>query len=250
MNVYRFLISISLLGVILSTPAESKESSQPNIVFIMADDMGYGNLGCYGQALIETPNIDQLATQGIRFTQAYAGSTVCAPSRGILLTGLHNGHAPVRDNIPHYQTYLQNHDITIAEVLKQAGYRCGGIGKWSLGDPGTEGRPTNQGFDGWLGYLNQDHAHYNWDYGHCRARYDQAVRLGNWKGIRLRLESEIQLYNLDSDVQEKLNVADQHPAIVQRISEIMETAATPSDRYPIGEIYRGKPIWEATWDYE
>ena len=130
------------------------------MIFIMADDLGYGDLGCYGQTLIKTRNIDRLAAEGIRFTQAYAGSMVCAPSRGILMTGLHNGHAPVRDNVPHYHTYLQDRDITLAEVLKQAGYYCEGIGKWSLGDPGTEGCPTNQGFDGWLGYLNQDHAHY------------------------------------------------------------------------------------------
>ena len=96
-------------------------SAQPNIIFIMADDLGYGDLGCYGQTLIQTPNIDRLAAQGMRFTQAYAGSTVCAPSRGILMTGLHNGHAPVRDNVPHFPSYLKDGDITIAELLKQGG---------------------------------------------------------------------------------------------------------------------------------
>ncbi|MHC4143482.1 MAG: arylsulfatase [Planctomycetota bacterium] len=454
-----------LLIVLLWTIAGSAEGKPPNIIFIMADDLGYGDLGCYGQTLIKTPNIDRLAAQGIRFTQAYAGSTVCAPSRGILMTGLHNGHAPVRDNVPHYQTYLRDQDITLAEVLKQAGYRCGGIGKWSLGDPSTEGRPTNQGFEGWLGYLNQDHAHYYypeylddgegrrelpgnsksrehyshdlmtewalrfiresqtqpfflyaaytvphfansaedrtqfpvisdapygdrnwtqaeknyaamvtlldtdvgrivelsrelkidkrtliivtsdngpwsgapmekfhcsgplrghkrtlyeggirvpfiahwpgvipanrishevitfwdmlptlaeiaraqvpenidglsvwkalkgqpleqahrylyWDYGHCRTRYDQAVRLGTWKGLRHGIENEIQLYNLESDVQERFDVADQHPAIVQKIAEIMQTAAVPSERYPIGKIYQGRPIWRSTWTHE
>jgi arylsulfatase A-like enzyme len=456
---------LSLLSLTPWPALAGSPQRKPNIIFIMADDLGYGELGCYGQTLIQTPNIDRLAAQGIRFTQAYAGSTVCAPSRGILMTGLHNGHAPVRDNVPHYPSYLRDGDITIAEVLKQADYRCGGIGKWSLGDPNTEGRPTNQGFDSWLGYLNQDHAHYYypeyldegegrrelpgnsrrkahyshdlmtewalqfiresqaqpfflyaaytiphyansaedqtqfpvpsdapyadrswtqaekncaamislldadvgrivkltqelkidkntlivftsdngpwsgavtdsfhssgslrgskrslyeggirvpfiaawpgvippnrlshdvisfwdmlptlaevagvpapkdidgisvwralkgkallqthpylyWDYGHCRARYDQAVRLGDWKGIRLGLASEIQLYKLQSDVQEELNVADQHPAIVQQIAEIMQTAATPSERYPIGKIYRGQPIWQPTWSQE
>ena len=149
-----------LLIVLLWIFAGAADGKPPNIIFVMADDLGYGDLGCYGQTLIKTPNIDRLAAQGIRCTQAYAGSTVCTPSRGILMTGLHNGHAPVRDNVPHYHTYLRDRDITLAEVLKQVGYCCGGIGKWSLGDPGTEGRPTNQGFDGWLGYLNQDHAHY------------------------------------------------------------------------------------------
>ncbi len=432
---------------------------RPNIIFIMADDLGYGDLGCYGQTLIGTPNIDRLAAEGLRFTQAYAGAPVCAPSRAVLMTGLHNGHAPARDNVPHYATYLQDRDVTVAEVLKQAGYRTGGVGKWSLGDAGTVGRATNQGFDMWLGYLNQDHAHYYfteylddgegrlelrgnsrsrkhyshdllteralqfiddcrnderpfflyvaytlphfssrdedpdglavpttepytdrdwderskkyaamigmldrdvgritrlvddnglsretliiftsdngahatvaprfntsgplrgfkrhltegglrvpfiarwpgtvsagqssdeviafqdmlptfaelagaaapeeidgvsivtalkggkldasreylyWDYGHCRARYDQAVRWKNWKGIRLGRRGKIQLYNLDTDISESKDVAEEHPDVVRRIAHLMATAATPSDRYPIGKIYQGKPLW-------
>ncbi|HPA46056.1 MAG TPA: arylsulfatase [bacterium] len=131
----------------------------PNIVFIMADDLGYGDLGCYGQEQILTPNIDRLATEGTRFTQCYSGSTVCAPSRCCLMTGLHNGHGRVRDNIPHY-VYLQPDDLTVAEVLKQAGYATGGVGKWSLGDPGYWGIPLYQGFDEWFGHLNQDQAHF------------------------------------------------------------------------------------------
>jgi arylsulfatase A-like enzyme len=98
--------------------------------------------------------------------------------------------------------------------------------------------------------LDQTHPYLYWDYGHCRSRYDQAVRLGTWKGIRHGMENEIQLYNLDSDVQEKFNVADQHPAIVKKIGEIMQTAAVHSERYPIGKIYQGKPIWRPTWTYE
>ena len=132
----------------------------PNFVLIVADDLGYGDLGCYGQKLIKTPRIDSLAEQGVRFTQAYAGGPVCASSRSVLMTGLHNGHTPARDNVPHYHTYLKEDDITVAERLKHAGYRTGGVGKWSLGDAGTVGRATNQGFDTWFGYLNQDHAHY------------------------------------------------------------------------------------------
>ena len=126
----------------------------------MADDLGYGDLGCYGQRLIQTPNIDRLAADGVRFTQAYSGGPVCTAARAVLMTGQHNGHTVARDNVPHYHTYLQDDDVTVAEVLKQSGYRCGGVGKWSLGDAGTVGRATNQGFDTWLGYLNQDHAHY------------------------------------------------------------------------------------------
>jgi arylsulfatase A-like enzyme len=446
-----------------SNAQEILENEKPNIIFIMVDDLGYGDLGCYGQQKIQTPNIDKLAAQGLRFTQAYAGGPVCTPSRCVLMTGLHNGHTAARDNIPHYRTYLQEDDTTVADVLKQVGYRCGGVGKWSLGDAGTVGSATNQGFDMWFGYLNQDHAHYYypeylddnyrvenqqeyglpgntqsrefyshdllteralqfmrdahdapfflyaaftlphfsapeedpdgltvpttdpysgkdwdekskkyasmvnmldrdvgrivrlvdelgladntlivftsdngghsviwkafdtngpfrgykrdvteggirvpfiarwpgkipegktsnemiafqdmmptfaefsgakapgkidgisvanaligkeqtekhpylyWDYGHCRERYDQAVRLGDWKGIRLGQGAEIQLYNLQSDVGEEKDVAADHPGIVGKIGEIMKNAYIPNDRYPIGEIYKGGPIWK------
>ncbi len=130
----------------------------PNIVFIMADDLGYGELGSYGQRYIRTPNLDGMATDGMRFTDAYAGCTVCAPSRSVLMTGLHMGHAPVRANtggVP-----LIEPDITVAETLKQYGYATGCFGKWGLGDIGTEGVPWNQGFDEFFGYLHQVHAHY------------------------------------------------------------------------------------------
>ncbi|QEF98196.1 Arylsulfatase [Stieleria maiorica] len=150
------------LGCVLtdSTFAQEQSDPPPNIVMIIADDLGYGDLGCYGQKLIATPNIDRLAEQGTRFTQAYAGGPVCTSSRSVLMTGLHGGHTPARDNVPHYPTYLDDHDQTVAEVLRGAGYRCGGVGKWSLGDAGTAGAATRQGFDQWVGYLNQDHAHY------------------------------------------------------------------------------------------
>ena len=449
-----------LMVCLLSMPAavQAAEKQRPNIIFIMADDLGYGDLGCYGQKLIQTPHIDQLAAQGMRFTQAYAGASVCTASRAVLMTGLHNGHTPARDNIPHYPTYLQADDVTVAEVLKKTGYRCGGVGKWSLGDAGTVGRATNQGFDMWFGYLNQDHAHYYfteylddnegrleltgnresrqqyshdlltdralkfirtsteepfflyaaytvphfsakdedqhglavpstdpysdrdwdakskkyaamvhrldrdvgrimhlvdelqlrertliiftsdngghkgvpkrfqtngplrgfkrdlteggirvpliarwpgvipadtvnaevitfqdmlptfaelaggpvpndldgvslvqtlqgkplpekhdflyWDYGHCRARYDQAVRWKHWKGIRHGQQAAIALYDLNQDLGETTDVAEKHPEVVQRIAQIMETAAVPSERYPIGTRYRGKALWQ------
>ena len=432
--------------------------SHPNIILIMADDLGYGDLGCYGQQHIATPNIDRLAREGMRFTQAYAGAPVCAPSRSVLMTGLHNGHTPARDNVPHYHTYLEDGDVTMAEVLAEAGYTCGGVGKWSLGDAGTVGRATNQGFDTWFGYLNQDHAHYYyteyldddegryemadnpqtraeyshdrmaeralafirdnkdqpfflygaftlphfssededpdglavpstapygdkawsekakkyaamvhrldrdvgrmmdlldeleltentlfiftsdngghfdtpeifqtsgplrgfkrdlyeggirvpfiarwpgtvpagktsdevvafwdmlptfaalagaetpkqvdgisvvdaltggaiatphrylyWDYGHCRERYDRAVRTGKWKGIQLGKESPIQLYDLDADLGETTDVAGGQPDVVARIAAIMDEAFTPSPRYPVGTVYEGDPIWQ------
>lgn len=438
------------------------EGRPPNIIFIMADDLGYGDLGCYGQRKIATPNIDRLASEGMRFTQAYAGGPVCTPSRSVLMTGLHIGHTPARDNIPHYHTYLEKDDPTIAELLKNAGYRCGGVGKWSLGDAGTVGSATNKGFDMWFGYLNQDHAHYYypeylddsyraenefrfelpgntdskefyshdliaeralqfirdshkepfflyaaftlphfsapsedqdqlavpsvdqyasmdwdgrakkyasmisrldkdvgrivklidalgltentliiftsdnggsrsawegfkthgplrghkgnvteggirvpfiarwpgkippgatsneviafqdimptfaelvnreapptdgisivnallgkplpvrreylyWDYGHCRSRYDQAVRLGNWKGIRLGQGAQIQLYNLENDIGENNDIAREYPDVVREIEKIMTTAMTPSERYPVGVKYNGGPIWK------
>ncbi len=132
------------------------KAARPNIVWIMADDLGYGDVGCYGQQRIKTPNIDRLASQGMRFTDCYAGSTVCAPSRCALMTGLHTGHARVRGNA---RVPLEPDDVTIAEVLKQAGYATAIIGKWGLGEPGTTGVPNRQGFDTWFGYLNQHHAH-------------------------------------------------------------------------------------------
>ncbi|MCJ7730381.1 MAG: arylsulfatase, partial [Sedimentisphaerales bacterium] len=141
-----------------SWPIISKtgKSSHPNIIFILADDLGYGDLGCYGQKEIATPNIDRLAAEGIRFTDHYAGSTVCAPSRCCLMTGLHTCHAHIRGNalIP-----LRPLDVTVAELLKQAGYTTGIIGKWGLGETGTTGIPNKKGFDYWFGYLNQRHAH-------------------------------------------------------------------------------------------
>ncbi len=128
----------------------------PNIVFLFADDLGYGDLGSYGQKKIRTPNLDQLAAEGVRFTQCYAGSTVCAPSRCTLMTGYHTGHARVRGN---GNFFLTKDDTTVAKLLHDAGYTTGVVGKWGLGDPGTDGVPSKQGFDHFFGYLNHGHAH-------------------------------------------------------------------------------------------
>ncbi len=128
----------------------------PNILFILADDLGYGDVGCYGQQRIQTPRLDQLAAHGVRFTQCYAGCTVCAPSRCCLMTGLTTGHARIRGNARYP---LEPQDLTVARVLQQAGYRTALIGKWGLGEAGTTGAPTRQGFDEFFGYLNQAHAH-------------------------------------------------------------------------------------------
>src|SRR5437867_2261584 len=140
-------------------PASSAPPStprKPSIILILADDLGYGDLGCYGQTRIKTPKIDKLAAEGIRFTDFYAGSTVCAPSRCALMTGLHTGHAWVRGNgaVP-----LRPEDITLADVLKKSGYHTGLVGKWGLGNENTTGVPQNKGFDEFVGYLDQAHAH-------------------------------------------------------------------------------------------
>ena len=136
--------------------AGRSSAKKPNIIFILADDLGYGDLGCFGQKRIKTPNLDRMAEQGMRLTQHYAGSTVCAPSRCVLMTGLHTGHCFVRGNA---RVPLRPSDVTVAELLKKAGYTTGIVGKWGLGEPDTTGIPNRQGFDYWFGYLNQRHAH-------------------------------------------------------------------------------------------
>ncbi len=155
MGVFAGLLAIAAVSCGAQAP---KAAAQTNIIFIMADDLGYGHLGVYGQEKILTPNIDQLAAEGMRFTQAYAGATVCAPSRSVLMTGLHGGHTPIRRNGG--GAALKPDDITIAEVLKKAGYATGGFGKWGLGVEGSTGHPNEQGFDEFVGYLHQVHAHF------------------------------------------------------------------------------------------
>ncbi len=147
--------------------ADHQPPPTPNIIFIMVDDMGYGDLGVFGQEVIKTRNIDQFAKEGTIFTQVYAGSPVCAPSRSTLMTGMHTGHTTVRGNKSQIPLDLPNpervplnaEDVTVAEVLKSKGYVTGMTGKWGLGEPGTTGEPNEQGFDEWLGYLNQARAH-------------------------------------------------------------------------------------------
>jgi arylsulfatase A len=135
---------------------------RPNVIFILADDLGYGDLGCYGQEQINTPNLDRLANDGIRFTQHYAGTSVCAPSRAAVMTGQHTGHTPVRGNYeiqPEGQYPLPDSTYTMAEMFKKAGYTTGLFGKWGLGYPGSEGEPNKQGFDQFFGYNCQRQSH-------------------------------------------------------------------------------------------
>jgi arylsulfatase A-like enzyme len=150
----RLLIVIFILASCAFAPAIAQ--TRPNIILIQADDLGYGDLSAYGQRKFKTPNIDRIAAEGLRFTQYYAGSTVCAPSRSALMTGQHTGHTRIRGNARYP---LAPEDVTVAEVLKSAGYKTALIGKWGLGEAGTTGVPNRQGFDYFFGYLNQRHAH-------------------------------------------------------------------------------------------
>ncbi|MCC6793955.1 MAG: arylsulfatase [Candidatus Hydrogenedentes bacterium] len=169
----RYSTGAALAGAASNT-VFAAPAQKPNIIFILADDLGYGDLGCYGQERIKTPNLDQMAKEGMRFTQCYAGSTVCAPSRCALMTGLHTGHCWIRGNA---RVPLRPEDVTVAELLKGAGYTTGLIGKWGLGNEDTTGTPNKQGFDYFFGYLDQGHAHnyyptYLW-------RNDERVNLNN-----------------------------------------------------------------------
>ncbi|MBE0544511.1 MAG: arylsulfatase [Verrucomicrobia bacterium] len=154
------LFLLALLALLIPSHAAEK----PNLIWIMADDLGYGEVGCYGQKIIQTPNLDRMAREGLRFTQFYAGATVCAPSRSVLMTGQHHGRTRVRGNAgannPAAQA-LKPDDFTVAKMLQQAGYATALIGKWGLGDvgPAETGLPRRQGFDYFFGYLNQRHAH-------------------------------------------------------------------------------------------
>jgi len=167
------LAIVAVWGVVCPVQAANVSSApRPNIVFIMADDLGYADLGSYGQKLIRTPNLDRLATQGTRFTDVYAGAPICAPSRCVLMTGLHTGHCRIRGNGPRVggeiesfgeggrRLSLTDDDRTVAEALQAAGYVSGAMGKWGIGEPGTAGTPNRRGFTEWFGYLNQNHAPY------------------------------------------------------------------------------------------
>ncbi|MEE8451804.1 MAG: arylsulfatase [Thermoguttaceae bacterium] len=167
-----FLVAIALLGPTLAVGAEA--ARPPNIVYLLADDLGYNELGCYGQKWIKTPHIDRIAAEGIRFTRHYSGNAVCAPSRCCLMTGKHPGHAYIRDNgDPRHLQHLKEQygwefpgqnpipdaEVTIAEILKRKGYATGAMGKWGLGHFGTTGDPNRQGFDLFYGFNCQRHAH-------------------------------------------------------------------------------------------
>ncbi len=187
--------------------AGSANRGRPNIIYIMADDLGYGDLGCYGQEVIQTPNIDRMRAEGVKFTQCYAGSTVCAPSRCALMTGYHTGHCWIRGNA---RVALRPEDVTVAELLKAQGYATGLIGKWGLGNEDTTGVPNKQGFDYFFGYLDQRHAHnYYPDYlwrNEERVELPENVQSKEHKGVAVDKVT----YSHDLFAQEALDFVEKH----------------------------------------
>ncbi len=178
------LLILSFFLLFVSCQNQQKQETppqQPNIVYILADDLGYGDLSCYGQTRFQTPNLDKMASGGMLFTQHYSGTSVCAPSRCSLMTGKHTGHTAIRGNKewkPEGQWPMSNNELTVAEILKQAGYVTGAFGKWGLGYPGSEGDPNNQGFDEFYGYNCQRLAH-NYYPGHLWDNQQKVVLDGN-----------------------------------------------------------------------
>ena len=195
--------ALAILGFV-AVIGRAEPPRQPNIIFILADDLGWTDLACYGSDLHETPHLDRLATQGMRFTQCYAGSTVCAPSRCALMTGRHTGHCTVRGNalVP-----LRPEDVTVAGSLKKSGYATALIGKWGLGEPGTTGLPNRKGFDYFFGYLNQLHAH-NYYPDYLWKNQDRFPLEGNV--VKDGVASQRAQYSHDLFTREALQVVKQH----------------------------------------
>ncbi|MGB7294045.1 MAG: sulfatase-like hydrolase/transferase [Candidatus Aminicenantales bacterium] len=211
-----------------------RAAAKPNIIYILTDDLGYGELGCYGQRKIRTPHIDRLAAEGIRFTQHYSGSPVCAPTRCTLLTGKHTGRAYIRDNDEMEERGDVWHDlslegqrpllpgiVTIGTLLKDAGYATGAVRKWGLGGPTTSGHPNRQGFDFWYGYLCQRVAHNYYPPYLC------------WKAIRTVSDEKWELYNLENDLGETKNLASENPAVIKEIAKVMTESRTESALFPL-----------------
>lgn len=224
------LTSIFVLHVVV-TPSTIKTPSEvgkrPNIIFILADDLGYGEIGCFGQEKIQTPNIDRLASEGLRLTSHYSGSPVCAPSRCTLLTGQHTGHAIIRNNRelggwgqdePEGQYPLPELTPMLSTSLQNAGYATGAFGKWGLGGPDTSGLPNDQGFDEFYGYLCQRVAH-NYYPTHLWKNTEKEMLKGNdvWFSAHQKIESpenfdqfSAQIYAPDRIIEETVNFIDTH----------------------------------------
>ena len=197
----RFGLLIVVLLACVASPLVAAE--RPNIIYIMTDDLGYGDLGCYGQKVIQTPNIDRMAKEGMRFTDHYAGHTVCRPSRLVLWLGQHVGHTGLTGNRPRSLTATES---TVGKLLKQSGYKTGGVGKWALGnveEPAeidNDGHPNRNGFDYWFGYMNQGNAHnfyppYLWE--NSKQVFLKGNVLSNAPGSRGRVSSKRVTYSHD-----------------------------------------------------
>ena len=201
----RDLLALPVLPAAVAAQREARPQrlSQPNFIFIMADDLGVYDLGCYGGKLIRTPNTDRLAEEGMRFNACYAGATVCAPSRSVLMTGQHLGHTTVRANSSLRtggRVSLRAEDFTIAEMLKgpewrdaydeKRAYATAIFGKWGLGEPGTTGLPNDHGFDEWFGFLNQQHAHHHYPEYLWRNKKQETI-YGNLQGRNREYASDL-----------------------------------------------------------
>ena len=201
-----FRIACILVVVIAHETTKARAVEKPNIIYIVVDDLGYGDLGCYGQKIVKTPRIDQMAKEGLRFTDHYAGHTVCRPSRLVFLTGFHTGHTAIAGNNMHV---LPEGSVTVTSLLKQAGYVTGGVGKWALGDIGSMGHPNKQGFDFFYGYLDQSAAHDY--YPEYLYRNDKAERLvGNLNSGQRNVSSKKVTYSHDRLTDEALAFIEQN----------------------------------------
>lgn len=208
-----FWVGWAMVLLLVSTcwAAEPNEvESRPNLIYIMADDLGYGDLGCFGQEVIKTPHLDQLAQEGLRLTSYYASNTVCRPSRLSLWTGKHAGHTAIDSNAAYV---FQPSDVTVAELLRDSGYATGGVGKWAMGNTRNSGHPNLNGFDFWMGYLDQGEAH-NYYPTHLWRNRDKFVLSGNVIGDypngRGRVASQRRTYSHDVMTEQMLEFVRRH----------------------------------------
>lgn len=224
---------ITIVYLLLFASAVLGQTTPPNIVFIMVDDLGYADLGCYGSQAIATPRLDRLAEEGVRFTNAYSGCTVCAPARSTLLTGRHMGHTSVRGNTGGIA--LQAEDVTVAEVLKQRGYATGGFGKWGLGDLDTEGVPEKQGFDHFFGYYHQIHAHHYYP--------DYLIRNGQKVPLSGSPEETYSHTLIFHEMMDFIRQNKDHPFFCYAPWTLPHASYQIPSSDPAWQLYQGKP-WE------
>ncbi len=200
-----FLAALFLPGI----PGDARAGEgrrPPSIIYIMADDLGYGDLGCYGQKVVQTPHLDRMAREGMRFLHHYSGHTVCRPSRLSLWTGMHTGHTAISSNASYA---FKHEDVTVAELLKQAGFATGGVGKWAMGGVETTGHPNRNGLDSWFGYLDQGDAH-NFYPEHLFRNMEKVPLPGNQEGPRKRVSVKRVTYSHDVMTEEAFKFIREH----------------------------------------